>query len=127
MIFVGNATVENLSGTIVQKNVTSQDSQINITRDSKTNLDNENFTTEYFFMSTTKEPLEICEINSTCNASDLLVNSTDSELLLTNITEKIPVIQNNSPTFQQFCTCDLMVGNFLYSKEINFAAPAQNF
>lgn len=72
----------------------------------------ENATMEYYFISTTKEPFEICELNTTCNATDF-PNATDSEILTSNFAEKPPIIKNYLMG-QQFCTCDLQVGT-LYS------------
>lgn len=67
----------------------------------------DNVTSEYYYISTTKEPFEMCDFNSTCNTTGL-INATDSELLISNFSEKIAIIRN-FPTSEQFCTCDLQV------------------
>lgn len=70
-------------------------------------LDNiETFTTENYFLST-KEPFDLCEINSTCNVTDFF-NTTESDLFTPSFLEKTPVIKNVGSK-QEFCTCDLQV------------------
>lgn len=71
-------------------------------------------TTEYYVI-TTKEPFEICEFNSTCNITDLF-NSTDGEILISNFSEKIPIIKNYQVS-QKYCSCDLKVGYLILQRQ----------
>lgn len=71
----------------------------------------EEASTEYYYISTTKETFDICEFNSTCNLTDL-INATESELLTTNYSERTSLIKNDLSS-KQFCTCDLQVSSNL--------------
>lgn len=106
-ILLNNASVE--MSTVVstlKPNISSPKNRSNTSKPFDGADNTEYMTTEYYFLSS-KEPFEICEFNSTCNFTDF-PNATDSELLTTNFPEKTPVI-SNSPTTQQYCTCDLQV------------------
>lgn len=111
VIATNNICAENLTSasTVKPKNSSSKVSSNASLAKSSSKVGNT--TPDYYFISTTKEPFEICELNSTCNATDFL-NATDGELLSTNFSEKISIIRNY-PINQQFCTCDLQV-SFCY-------------
>lgn len=112
-VFSGNSTTISPYKT----NISTKRLNVNTLNDTKSDKNNTaNVITEFILISTTKEPFEMCEINSTCNATDLLLNTTEIDLVA-NFSEKTPVIRND-PISQQICVCDLQVGFLLFFKYV---------
>lgn len=104
---INNICAEKLTASTLKPNILIPKISLNSSATRQVVAKIENVTTEYYFISTTKEPFEICELNTTCNTTDFL-NATDNELLKSNFREKPPIIKQYHMG-QQFCTCDLQV------------------